>query len=251
MSKPQLLGHLQSGESVYKYPESELNSSAIASADLDEMSTLEYAKSIITDTAAAAANVAGKIGAVVGVIQSATKYIETVTDSMEGIYSEINSMIDDVGGNITQLLFATQRLMRAPARLQDNTLNKINTYSQMASDIISAIKDDKESSPTNLKNNAILIQAFAGYAVGCTGEAALYTTFNIRTDIIAVIETLTESLDNYNTALSDARTDDNLINEYSGDHNFQLFLFGSYIEYDLSTYGKLCKFIFFTIQCRL
>jgi hypothetical protein len=207
-----------------KYPESTLNNSDLASADLDDMSFIDSAAQMITDTAAAASNIAGKIQAVVGVISSAVEFLESVEDTMTEIQNGITSMIDDVAGNISQLLFATQRLMRAPSRFRDSTLNKINTYKEMCGDIISSIKDDKETDPTNLKNNAILMQTFAGYAVGVMAESALYTDFSVRTDSIAVIDSLNEALENYNTALADSRTDSDISKEYSGDHNFLLLL---------------------------
>lgn len=207
-----------------KYPESVVNSSDLASADLDEMSFIDSAAALAVSAASAASNVAGKIKAVVGVIGEAVEFVESVESEMEAIQSEITNMIDNVAGNITGLLFATQRLMRAPGRFQDSTMNKINTYKKMCGDIISEIKDDKESNPTNMRNNAILMQTFAGFAVGCLAESAIYTDFSVRTNTISAVEQINNALDDYNTAMSDARTNGSIAREYSGDHNFYLLL---------------------------
>lgn len=207
-----------------KYPESTLNNSDLVSSDLDEMSLIDSATQIAASAASAAANIAGKIQAVVGVIADAAEFLEKIEDDMQALQNEINSMIDDVAGNITGLLLTTQRLMRAPSRFRDETMNKINTYQSMCSDIIAQIRDEKESDPVNMRNNAILIQTFAGFVVGVTAEAAVTTDFNSRADVAATIDTLNEILDNYTTALADSRTDGNIATEYSGDHNFQLLL---------------------------
>jgi hypothetical protein len=208
-----------------KYPESTLNNTEIASADVDEMSLIDSASSMAVSAASAASNVAGKVRSVVGVISSAAEFLEKAEDEFTAIQNEITNMIDDVAGNILEILLTTQRLMRAPSRFIDSTQNKINVYKDMCADIISEIKDDKESDPVNLRNNAILIQTFAGYAVGCLGESALYTNFQKRSDVSDSIDSINEALENYNTALANARTNGNISSEYSGDHNFQSLLF--------------------------
>lgn len=218
-----------------KYPESDLDATDIASGDLDNMSTVDLAAQMVTDTVAAAKNIKAKIEAVVDVINAATEIIETVEDIATDIQNEINSIIDDVAGSVTELLFATQRLMRLPGRIKDSTLNKINTYKDMITDIIDQISGEsgaggsgsatEETSKDNKKNNAVMMEAFAGFAVGCLAEAAAYTDFSVRSDSIATIEIIIESIDAYNTAMSDIWPDDeNIENNYSGDHNFQSYL---------------------------
>lgn len=210
-----------------KYPESTLNNTSLVGANLDDMSFIDSAAAMITATASAAANIAGKIQAVVGVISSAIEFVEAVEDTVTEIQNDINSMIDDVAGNISQLLFAVQRLQRLPSRIQDSTMNKINTYKEMCGDIASVIIDDAETDLVNLKNNAIMVQSFLGYATACLSEAALFTIFGNRKDIISTISSLDDTLSDYNTSISGSWTDGNISNEYSGDHNFQLLLFDS------------------------
>jgi hypothetical protein len=208
-----------------KYPESTLNNSDLTSSDLDDMSFIDSASQIVLSAAAAVSNVAGKITAVTGAITDAVEFVEKVEDDITAMQNSISNMIDDVAGNISGLLFTVQRMMREPSRFRDSTMNKINTYKKMCDDIITQIKDEKESSPVNLRNNAILLQTFAGFAVGVLAESTLSTDFTTRNDALATIGIVNEALENYNTALSDARTDGHVETEYSGDHNFQLLLF--------------------------
>jgi len=208
-----------------RYPESTLNNINNVSNDLDEMSLIDSAAAMAVSAASAANNVAGKIKGVVGIIASAAEFLEKIEDDVAAFQNEINNMIDDVSGNILEILLTTQRLMRAPSRFADATQNKINVYRKMCSDIINEIKDEKESDPVNLRNNAILMQTFAGFAVGTLGESALYTTYQTRTGVASAIDSLNDALDEYNTALSAARTNGLASVEYSGDHNFQSLLF--------------------------
>jgi prophage DNA circulation protein len=87
-----------------KYPESTLNNTDIASSDLDEMSLIDSAASMAVSAASAASNVAGKVQAVVGVISSSAEFLEKVEDEMTALQNEISNMIDDVGGNILEIL---------------------------------------------------------------------------------------------------------------------------------------------------
>jgi hypothetical protein len=213
-----------------KYPDSALDSSSIASASLDDMSALDMASRIITDTVAAAKNIKDKIEGVVNVINAATEVIETIEDTATALQNEINGLIDDVAGGIAGLLFATQRLMRLPARIVDSTMNKINVYSDMISDIINSIsgKDGKgipatlETNADNRMNNAVMMEVFAGYAVACLAEAALYTDFSVRTSSIQAIEKINDAIELYNTELAEIRSEGvDIRREYSGDYNYQ------------------------------
>lgn len=219
-----------------KYPESALDSADIASANLDDMSALDIANNIITSTAAAIKNVRDKIEAVVSVIETATEALETIEDTALAIQSEIDGLIDDVGGNITQLLFATQRLMKLPGQIVDNTMSKINAYREMITDIIDAIRGTSGGTgwagsvdvinPDNRKNNAVLMQAFAGFAVGCLAETAIYTEFSDRTKSVEAIQILDSAMDDYNVAMGEIKSSGNyLTNEFSGDYNFDSLLF--------------------------
>ena len=209
-----------------KYPESTLNNVDNVGSDLDDMSFIDSAAQLAVSAASAASNVAGKISAVVGVVISAVDFVESVADEITAIQDSISNLIDNVAGNIISLLFTVQRLMRAPDSFIDSTMNKINVYKGMCDDIIATIKDEKETDPVNLRNNAVLMQTFAGFAVGCLAEASLYTTYSIRSDAISAIQTIETALENYNIAMSDIRTDGNAEKEYSGDHNFYSLLFG-------------------------
>jgi len=213
-----------------KYPESQLDSSSLASANLDEMSALDMASKIATSTVAAAKNIKDKIEAVVDVINTATEVIETIEDTATAIQNEINGLIDDVVGGVAGLLFATQRLMRLPARIKDSTMNKINVYRDMISDIISSISgsDGKgipaatETNADNRMNNAVMMEVFAGFAVGCLAESALYTDFSVRTNTIETLEIINSAVDEYNAALAEIRSEGvDITREYSGDYNFQ------------------------------
>lgn len=217
-----------------KYPESALDSIDMASADLDDMSAIDFAANLVTATVATAKNIKDKIEAVVDTITTVTEAIETVEDAMTEIQSDIEGLVDDIGGNITELLFATQRLMRLPGNIIDSTMNKINTYRDMVSDIIDSITGDTgtggevttvEVNKDNKKNNAVLLEAFAGFAVGCLAEAAAYTEFNSRVDTIEAIEIISDTIDVFNTAMENIRPDeDDIKYEYSGDFNFQSLL---------------------------
>jgi len=207
-----------------------LDSSSLASANLDEMSALDMASKIATSTVAAAKNIKDKIEAVVDVINTATEVIETIEDTATAIQNEINGLIDDVVGGVAGLLFATQRLMRLPARIKDSTMNKINVYRDMISDIISSISgsDGKgipaatETNADNRMNNAVMMEVFAGFAVGCLAESALYTDFSVRTNTIETLEIINSAVDEYNAALAEIRSEGvDITREYSGDYNFQ------------------------------
>jgi len=144
---------------------------------------------------------------------------------MAEIQSDINNLIDDIAGNITSAMFAVQRLIRAPSKFIDSTLNKINVYKNMVEDIKDSIKDDFETDPSNRKNNAIILQSTAGFAVAVLAEAAIYTDYTSRADTTHAVDAINDALEIFNDAFADSITSGNVSNQFSGDHNFFSLMF--------------------------
>lgn len=199
-------------------------SEALANIDLLEAETLEIAGGINVSTAQSIANIAGKIRNAIGVITDAlgeiADTVQAVTDTFEAIQSEIDTLIDDVAGNIVNIMSATQRLIRAPGRIFDQTLNKINSYKDMVTDLADGFFDENETSPVNNKNNAIMMQLVSGFSVVATAEAGSFTDFTARLSAISAIDIINEAAQSFSDTFQDARTEGDVTTEYSGDHNF-------------------------------
>lgn len=199
-------------------------SEALANIDELEAETLELAAGIDVSTAQSIANIAGKIRSAVGVVTDAigdlADTVQAVTDTFEAIQSEINTLIDDVAGNIVNLMSATQRLIRAPGRIVDSTLNKVNSYKDMVTDLADGFFDENETSPVNNKNNAIMMELVAGFGVSATAEAGAFTDFNSRPSAVSAIDVINEAAESFNDTFQTARTGGDVTTEYSGDHNF-------------------------------
>jgi len=222
-----------------KYPATDQASIDSALSNIDNMSS---SAQLIADASAAAANIAGKIESAVGIISGAleavTAGIEAIEDTMNAIQSGIDGMIDDIAGNAFLLVSAAQRLMRAPARIKDSTLDKIDVYTQMTKDLCDTFFDPNETSPVNKRNNAIMLESIGGYAAAVTAEAAVFTDYSIRTQSISAIESINDSLDYYNSKIALARTDGNVSDEFSGDHNFYSLLMDTIARINESLLNK-------------
>ena len=206
------------------FPTSDGQSLDEALANLDEAETISegLSENIDVDSAQGLSNVKGKFTAAQGTISSAVK---TKTDQYKAIQSAVNGLIDGVGGSITETVAGIQRLIRTPARIKSQTLDKVNGYKDMVSTLIDDFNNDAETSTTNKKNNVIMMQLFAGLATGATAEAAAYTDYSIRSEALSAIETINETLAIFTTGINDSRTDGDVSNEFSGDHNFYNLIF--------------------------
>lgn len=206
------------------YPTSDGQSldDALTNLDSSELISEDISDGIDTDSAQSLANVKAKFTAAVGTIQST---VQETTDQFNAIQSTVTGLIDDVGGNVVETIAGIQRLIRTPARIKKQTLEKINGYKDMVSILIDEFNDDNETLPTNRKNNVIMLQLFAGLAAGTTAEAAAYTDYSIRSEALSAIDTINETLEVFTTGLNDARTEGSVSQEYSGDHNFYSLIF--------------------------
>ena len=216
------------------FPSTDIKSIDKALANIDEMENVSvgFIKKINLDSIIGQANVIGKIRGVVGIVSSSIKavtgVVQAVQDQFNSIQNEINAVLDDVTGigeNIGGLMTATQKLIRTPARIFDQTLDKVNSFSGMADSLSNQFLDFNETSELNRRNNAIMMQLIAGFAVCATAEAAIFTDFSVRSEAIAAIDKINESLILYDTNFAQARTDGNVAKEYSGDHNYYSLLF--------------------------
>jgi hypothetical protein len=191
---------------------------------LDGMDGLETIEpSFATELASAVTNIAGKIENAVGIITTAletvTAGIEAVEDTMTAIQSTIDGLIDDVGGNIFLIISATQRLIRTPSRIIDSSMDKINVYKDMITDLCDTFFDPNETDPVNIKNNAIMLEFIGGFALATLTEAVVFTDYSIRSQATSAIEAINDSLQTYNDTMALSSG-----SGYSGDHNFYSIL---------------------------
>jgi len=196
--------------------------------DLELLSS-ESAAEMNLEKEASQANMTGNVTSSTGIISNSFKEIlstaEDLQETFDTVQKEINSLIDDVGGNIVQIMSAIQTLIRTPGRIIERTLNKIDTYASMIESLTESILDVNESSKIELRNNSIFMQLVAGFAVAAMNEALAFNDFQIRSEPVTGIEKVNEALDTYNAAFEESRTDGKVSEEYSGDHNFYSLLF--------------------------
>lgn len=199
-------------------------SEALANIDALELETIEIAEGIDTSTFQSIANIAGKIqdavGTVTGALGDIAAAVDAVNDTFDAIQAGIDGLLDDVAGNIVNIMSSVQRLIRAPGRIVDRTLSKVNVYKDMINDLADSFNDDSETNPVNRKNNAIMMQLVAGFGVAATAEAGAFTTPISRPGSIGVIDAINEAEQSFSDTFQEARTDGNVSQEYSGDHNF-------------------------------
>ena len=197
---------------------------ALLNLDETEVVSEELSKGINVDTVQAQTNIGGKIQDAVGIITDSirdiTKLAADVQDQFDAIQSTINTLLDDVGGSIVEIIATTQRLIRTPGRIITQTQDKINGYKSMVADLCGSFNDESETSPVNKRNNVLMMQLIGGFAVGATAEAAAFTDFSIRSEAIDAIESINESADVFDDLFTQARTSGNVSEEFSGDYNF-------------------------------
>lgn len=214
-----------------QYPATDIQSVDEALTNINKMEVIsqESAGSFITDIAAAASNIAGKIKSAVGIIRNNMKAItatvEAVEDQFLAIQSGIDDLIDDVAGNIFLITAAVQRLIRLPGKIQSSTLDKINGYQDMITQLCENFSDENETSENNLKNNAIMMQIFAGFATAEIAEASSFTDYTIRSESISAIDSIIESLGVFTDSFDAAKVGGTADNLFSGDHDFFSLLF--------------------------
>jgi prophage DNA circulation protein len=208
---------------VFPFTDGRSTDEALKNLDEIEAESEEIAAGMDTSSIGAAANIAGKIQGAVGIIsnniRAVTNAVQSVQDQFDAIQSGIDDIIDDVAGNIVELVAATQRLIRTPGRIIDETQAKINGYRDMVTQLTDSFNDDSETSIVNRRNNAIMLQLFAGLGVGGVAEAAVFTEFGTRPQAVDAIDIINESAETFTAGFDEARTSGNVVQEFSGDHN--------------------------------
>jgi prophage DNA circulation protein len=220
------------------YPTTEKQSldDALANIDALEEITLELSGNMFLDALEDIDNFLDTMSEAVGFISESMTAIadgiQAVTDLIENIQSGINGLIEDFSGNAFQIIAATQRLIRAPGRLIDQTTSTIDGYNNMITGLLDSFNDPSETATTNRVNNAIMMELVGGYAVAAMAEASGSAELTNRAQSIKVIESVEESADLFTTKFEEARqpgtapgggpADPPILiqNEYSGDHNF-------------------------------
>jgi hypothetical protein len=200
------------------YPTTDLSTLSDGLKNLDEMEeqSEEISEGMDQSTAQAQNNTNEKLSKATGTI---SKAINDGSDKFNTIQKSINDQID-VLGDVVDIIAGIQRLIRTPARVKDQTLNKVNGYLDMIETLCDGFNDKNETIPTNQKNNVTMMELVGGMGVGALAEAAAYTDFTIRSEAIAAIEKIDEGFSIFDTAFNEARTTGNVQDEYSGDHNF-------------------------------
>jgi hypothetical protein len=190
--------------------------------NLDEMEeqSEEMAGGINTAQAQSQNNVYSKLSGSTGTI---SKAINDGSDKFKTIQKTINDQID-ILGDVVDIIAGIQRLIRTPARIKEQTLNRVNGYLDMIKTLCDSFNDDNETNPTNRKNNATNMELIGGFATGTICEVAAFTEYQIRSEAIAAIEKINEAFSYFDTAFNEARTTGNVSEEYSGDHNFWTLL---------------------------
>lgn len=208
------------------YPTTDEQTESDALSNLDEMSGIsaDAAANMKLKKPSWLANIAGKIVGAVGLMFDALSGIAELQEDLisvyESIHDGINAAVDDVAGNIINIMSGTQTLLRLPAQIYTSTLDKINSYRDLIEDLGKNFLDLNETDIGNKTNNATMFQLICGMASAALAEAAVFTDYGKRSDGIDAIDIVTAGYDSVLAGMESARVD-GLINEmYIGDHNF-------------------------------
>lgn len=203
----------------FLFPGSQADELSKAYSGIDNMGMIGI-EGMNLDSYKAQTNIIGQLKKAFREIMSAmemvTEGIESVEDTMNSIQSDFDSMVDSISGNIYQTIAATQRVMRAPGRIYDESLAKVNGYYDMVSDLCTSLLQDVNGvDQVNKLNNAKLMQSLAGFGVAALAEAASYTTYRTRSQSIDAVKKVKAGYDLYVQSMDAAKT-----STFSGDHNF-------------------------------
>ena len=213
-----------------KYPDTEGKSLDDAIRQIEIMTNIseDLSSNFLLDGYNALANAGSKILGAVGIVSNSigavSDGIDSVQDTFDSIQSAVNNSVDDLAGNIINTIAGTQRLIRTPARIKNQLMSSLKVYSEMITTLCTSFYDANEVDKSNQKNNAMMIELIGGFGVVVTGEIATKINLTTRDEAINIIETLTSTLETFNTFFESSRVDGSAIQEYSGDHNFYSLL---------------------------
>ena len=212
------------------YPTTDLNTETEALRNINKMKKATDVDRIKKD-AGNLAKLKNKITAAVKVISDSLKSIvetqEGAIAKFEAIQAGIDSVIDDIGTNLFNIVAATQTLMLFPGRIFDDTLAKINGYYDMIVGLIDTFTDEDEGVPEDRLNNAIMLELLAGMGSAALSEAALFTDYPTKqeaSDGIAIVEA---GYNTVNAAIENSvelATDVDMENSYLVDHNYVTYM---------------------------
>lgn len=208
------------------FPKTDETSLSDSLSNVDAMTnqSLESAGNIDLTTAQSIASMAGKMRDAVGIISNNLKEIsetiQEVQDVFDTIESAIDGAIDDIAGNIVTIMAQTQILMRTPGRIIAGAKSKISVYRNMIEELSNNFFDQNETIPVINKNNAIASQLVAGFSVAAMAEAVTFNDFTKRTEVLSSIDSLNDGNDVFDDTFEETRSEGDISQEFSGDHNF-------------------------------
>jgi len=203
------------------------------------------------------------ISQVVGLISfldsvSVSSYVVTTAQAIQAIGSSINSSIDtvkrftddlinlqpdlrDISNAIyldgkdllstpstsgSLVISQTQKMLKLPMNLEDDTFKKINSFSSIISQLAIDNSNVGDVSAEVRKNKAITFQSIAGFCVAAQNVAALSTNFTTRKSAITAIELLQSSYESFTDSIELFKVESAIIeNSFSGDSSFLEYIY--------------------------
>jgi len=213
------------------FPETTGGSLSTALTNIDEIEEIsdEIAEGIDVSNTKLETSIQAKLQNAVGIISNSlseiTKQVKAVQDEFTAIQDAINNTIDDVAGNIIELISQTQQLIRLPAKIVQSFEDKINGYASMIETLCDNFNDPNEVSQANRKNNALMMELFSGYGVAVLSESTSFADYSIRSQAISSTEIINDSLDFFTDSFNEARAYGLADEEFSGTHNLWSLMF--------------------------
>lgn len=208
------------------YPATDANSEAAALNKIDAMASggQTIAEGARLTNPSALANIKGKLKSAVGVVSGNLRTIAALAEDVSAVFEEVqstvNDAIDDISGSIIDVIAGIQYLIRLPAKIATETMEKVNTYRDMIDELINGIDDKNEEVVDNQVNNAQLVETVVGIAVAAMAEAAVYTEYESRNDSVDSIESLRAGYEAFLAGMESAAVTGSADDIYGGDHDY-------------------------------
>jgi len=213
-----------------EYPTTDLNTRIEALRNIDKMKKATDVDRLKKD-ASRFAKLKTKIGNAVNVISDSLKAIvetqEAAIAQFEEIQASIDSVIDDIAGNLFNIVAATQTLMLLPSRIVDDTLAKLNGYYDMITGLINTFYDEEEGVSEDKLNNAIMLEILCGMGAAATSQAALFTEYATKSDSADGLAIVEDAYNIVNEAIENSlqlAKSDVLEDTYIVDHNYLSYM---------------------------
>lgn len=214
-------------------PTTDTADTAEISADIDTLEEdLEAAnESFDIDGTSAFAAFESAIKTVVTTVSDALSTVAALSDDIEDTFNEIQDDIDsilEIGVDAVEIMSQVNSLIRLPATIIDDTIDKVSSYADMAESIADSFLDYISSTAdrTIQINNALLFQDLYSITTASMVEAALYTDYSTRDQAADVLDNINDSELTYADGVAEtSQTLSGGVSEtYVPDHNTGLSL---------------------------